>query len=189
MSDLPRVTDIIKAAGVMPRYKEGNYLEKGAAVDRGCQLIFQGYHVADFEETEGFEQIKGYLISLERWLDSTGFKATAIQPEYESKKGYVCHPDVLDEITWLIDTKTGGKYKWHRMQTISYKVAANEQDNVRVQRRGSLYLQRDGSIAKLDEHTDDSTDWNAFVSALRIYEDEKKLERYRQNIKNWLEVA
>jgi hypothetical protein len=186
---LPRVTDIIAAANITPRYKEGDYLAIGTAVDIGCRFLFQGHKLADLESVDG--RVMPYLISLELWLHATGFKAEAIQPEYTSKRhGYICHPDVLDGNVWLLDSKTGGKYKWHRLQTISYKVAANEQDDrVWVQRRGSLYLQKDGSIAKLDEHRpeDDSADWNAFLSAKRLYDANLELDRYRQNLKTWME--
>ena len=181
--NLPRVTAIIKATGLTPPYPAGNYLEKGTAVDMGSRLLFAGHKVEDLEIDD---RIRGYLISLQLWLEHSGFQAERIQPEYVSTRyGFCGHPDV-HSINELWDVKTGSPAKHYRLQLAGYQILINESDDFWIQKRGCLYLKEDGEMAKAEPHND-RADIQAFLSALKLYQGEQALERYRENLRKWKE--
>ena len=186
--ELPRVTDILAAAGLLPDYgrwdPKHKGIAKGTAVDYGCQLLFKGYKLEDLDVDP---RILPELQSLDLWIKATGFMAVAVQQEVRSKLGYVGHVDVLSVDT-VVDSKSGEPAPWHRAQTAAYFLALNEDDENWMQHRGSLYLRKNGEIAKYKHH-DDRADFGVFLSALKLYQGEKALEPYRENIKRWLEAS
>ena len=193
---LPRVTDIIAFSGLMPDYErwdpERKGIGKGTAVDVGCQLLFQGHKLEDLEVDP---IILPYLVSLDLWLQHTGFKAEGVQQEGISiGLGFIGHWDVHGTMgnrrtfaRWMIDAKAAVKAKWHKLQTAAYVHLARCQ-KIEIDHRGSLYLDEHGGMAKLDAHTD-SSDWQCFFSALKLYQGEKEMEQYRENIRRWKEAA
>jgi hypothetical protein len=188
------VTEVIKSNGVM---SGGDFYtelgrEKGEAIHRACQLLF--LDKLDWSTIDG--RILGYVLSCTEYIAHSKFK-----PRRTEHSNY--HPELGYGGTWdadgssiqiddfLFDLKSGKKEKWHGVQTSAYQELARV-NGILIKRRGALYLQPDGSMAKLYLH-EDRNDFKIFLSALRILQKEEQtqmeLEPYRQNIKRWMDAA
>lgn len=158
------VTTVIKDCGLMggTEYFTDEARDRGTAVHRACELLM--WDNLDFSSLD--ERIEGYVRSCERYLKATGFRPKrtefrAYHPELEYAGSWDADDDVL-----LLDEKSGGPSAWHKIQTAGYFELARV-NGIKLRRRGGLYLQADGSIAKFREHTD-RNDLKVFLSCLNL---------------------
>lgn len=169
MSKLLSVTNVIKAAGLMPDYSPDTYArDRGAAVHKAIELFLLG--TLDPATVDG--AVRPYLDAFKQWQTFT--KAEPVETdgkllvEYEITDellGYIGHIDLVCLIRgcqWVIDYKAGTPDPWHPIQTAAY------QKGYRLApRRGTLYLLPAVKPPyKLKEHKG-SSDWLDFQAALR----------------------
>lgn len=171
------VTQVLKACGLLGEWGTPEDLERGWIVDKCCELFVLGK--LDWSEVD--TRIMGYVLSYAEFLDHTEWVARSVKRRlYDEQLGFAGEFDVCFESGWLIDLKAprsgNGKAKWHKLQTAAYKHLDHENGGYLMKslRRGSLYLQPDGSMPKLDEHKDHREDWAAFLSCLNFVRTKEK---------------
>lgn len=163
------VTEVIKKCGLMYEGGTEEDLQRGLAVDKCCELLALGK--LDWAEVD--ERILGYVLSYQEFLNHTDWIARAVKQRlYDERLGFAGEFDVSFENRWLIDLKAPrsgqGKQKWHKLQTAAYAYLSGPS------RRGTLYLQPDGSIGSLDEHRDYREDWSGFLACLNFLRTKEK---------------
>lgn len=129
--------------------------ERGTKAHKDIERLILG----DCDEFES-----GYTEAWAKFCRSTGFVASQCeQPTYHPSLLYGCTPDVLGTIHGrtpiLIDIKTGGKHKWHALQTAGQAAALSLHGLCdRSILRGNLHLfWKDGVWDySWDEHQDPS---------------------------------
>lgn len=183
----PGTTGILDYNGLISDFcKQEFAAQRGEAIHQGAALLFRD--LLDWQTVD--PRIMPYLVSLQLFIKTTGFTAVTVEQKGYSPLDYCGRWDVtglfpysrdIDD-DWLIDLKSGSAAKWHKLQTVLYQRMA------KTAHRGCLYLQSDGTLAKLVEHKD-LNDWKAAYSALKIYQAEKALEKERENLRAWLEAA
>lgn len=146
-------------------------LQRGLVVDKCCELLVLG----ELDWSQVDERILGYVLSYQEMLRHTGWIARAVKQRlYDEQLGFAGEFDVSFESGWLIDLKAprsgSGKAKWHKLQTAAYW-HLNCGTNFR---RGTLYLQPDGSIGYLQEHRDHREDWAGFLACLNFLRTKEK---------------
>lgn len=168
--EIPGVTTILKTAGLADHaYGFGDAQLRGLHVHQACELL----DLNDLDWNSVYRGWLGYVKSYARFKDDQGFLPELIEhqtyhPAFRfagtmDRRGLL--PALLGDRRAELDLKTGVEEDWHRWQTGGYKIlgqSAWSQD-----RRGALYLQEDGSPAKLVWHDDDA-DLRVFLSALTI---------------------
>lgn len=187
-------TDVIKANGLMSGADFFTELgrDRGKAIHAACELLF--WDNLDWSTVD--KRIEGFVTSCAEYVAHSKFKPRrtehqAFHPQLLYAGAWDADGDSLQIEDFLFDLKSGGKEKWHGVQTSAYKELAAV-NGIKIKRRGSLYLQENGSMAKLYLH-EDRNDFKVFQSALRILQKEEQtrmeLEPYRQNLKRWMEAA
>lgn len=183
-------TEVIKRVGLMG---SGDFYtdlgrDRGKAVHAACELLF--WDNLDWSSVD--ERIFGYVVSCHEFIKQTKFKAR--RAEFQFYHPLLCYAgqwDVDGDCSQvkdiMLDLKSGAPEKWHRIQSSAYREGADA-NKIKIKRRGSLYLQADGSVGKIKIH-DDRNDWKAFYSALLICQKEDQLQRdlepYRENLRLW----
>lgn len=169
--EIPGVSDILEEGGLKHGWQGFSQAqERGIKVHQACELL----DLDDLDWASLGEwplEWRNLVKSWERFKADTGFV-----PELIEYQGY--HPQfrfagTLDRrgrfpgeaVSTILDLKTGAKEDWHRFQTEGYKVLggpawAND-------KRAAVYLQTDGSCAKLEWFTNPE-DLKLFLSALTI---------------------
>lgn len=191
--EIPSVTQIIKQQGLMKG--EGFFTkrgrERGAAVHMACALL--AWDNLDWTSVD--DEIKPYVESYGLFKEATKLKPRRTEFMF-------WHPRLLFAGTWdqdfdcqtiqdvLVDLKSGGPQKTDGVQTAMYQEGALA-NHIRIQHRAGLYLQPDGSIAKLREYKD-ANDLKIGLCALRLCQEEEKFQQvcapYRENIRRWMEA-
>lgn len=158
------VTDVIKSCGLMKGedFFTDYARDRGAAVHAALELL--AWDNLDWSSVD--DRIKPYVESGALFFDHTKLK-----PKRTEFQAYLADLGVAGTWDWdngdlLIDYKSGSPDAWHRVQTAVYQELANH-NGIKIKRRASLYLQADGSIAKIKEHSDRS-DLKIFLSCLNL---------------------
>jgi hypothetical protein len=164
---VPSVTQILKEVGIIDdRFFTDDARERGSAVhktieayikygDEGCHPLLAGY-LGAYRRFEA--ELRPEIIESESLLF---YSQGGIH--YAGTGDIFC---ILDHQLTYLDFKTGGKDKWHALQTAAYSEAYWQQSGRPVLRRGSLYLEGDGTY-RLNFH-DNQTDAAVFLAAAAI---------------------
>lgn len=162
---LPSVTQIIDHFGLISEFSKneeaalrGSYAHKAAEYFLEDRLDWSGLDPA----------LAPYIASLAQWQLHTGFTVEACEvrlyhPALKFAGTYDAKGFLPNHSRLLIDFKTGSAERWHEWQTAGYLILEGD-----YRRRGSLYLQKDGSMARFKEH-DDESDIVNFISMLNVY--------------------
>lgn len=170
--EIPGVTTVLKTVGLIENYYGfGDAQFRGLHVHFACELL----DLNDLDWRTVYPAWQGYVKSYMGFKEETGFIPELIEfqtyhPVYRfggtmDRRGRL--PNLLKnpEQRAELDLKTGTTEDWHKYQTGGYKILGrNEWMN---DRRGCLYLQEDGSPAKLAWHDDDA-DLRVFLAALTV---------------------
>lgn len=163
---LVSVTQVLDSHGLISSFaKDGNAAFRGSMAHLACRYLLE--QRLDWSTVS--DAIMGYVISLDRWLEHSGF-----EPKHCEVSSY--HPELLfagtDDVEGihpklgdcLFDLKTSVSCaRWHEIQTGGYVVLKQ-----RPFARGCLHLRKDGKAAKFHPH-DKETDPRDFVSCLNTY--------------------
>lgn len=170
---IPGVTEILDSHGLIPSFaKNTQAANRGSLVHKAGLLLVEGR--LDWATVD--PRLVGYVLSYAALLDHTGWLVRAAEVMLFHKELFFAGQfDVDFESGNLADLKTGGPAKWHELQTAAYLKLRGGHG-----RRFGIYLQEDGSIAKIKEHSDRS-DWNNFVSCLNVYRLKEVLNNGRSN--------
>jgi len=165
-SGLPSVTEILVDVGLAKTdfCKEEDML-RGTAVHLACQYYDEGD--LDFDSLD--PTIQGYVGSYMSFEVACGHKMEWIECPFNNGL-YAGTPDRVctDRPRVLIDLKTGLPQPWHKYQTAAY---VNLFPDPYAYTRLGVYLQKDGSLAKVHEHpkSEYQRDLTIFLSALNVY--------------------
>lgn len=162
---LPGVTEIIDYHGFIPDFsKDEERAEEGQVTHEAAALLFQKR--LDWLSVDAV--ILGFVTSLNLWITATDFCAEATELTlHDSALLFAGSLDVDGHTPkgsrWIIDLKTGQPARWHKWQTAGYRILLGE-----YRRRGALYLQKDGRMARFKEHTEE-TDEAEFISMRNVF--------------------
>lgn len=157
-----RVTHVLKSCGLIYNGKRATQdaLERGKVVHFCCRLLAEkrlNWKTVD-------PRLLGYVQSYERLLDHTEWLARACElTEYDDTLMFAGTFDVDFELDLLADLKTGVPARWHKAQCGAYWHLRGERGKA-----ATIYLQEDGSIAKLKFH-DARQAWRDFQIFLNYY--------------------
>ena len=169
MSPLPRVTEVLKGAGLIDTQwftEEG--AARGTAVHTACQYLDEG----DLDLTTLDPRIEGYVRAYDAWRRDSGVIVGAdwIEcPQQDPRGLYRGTPDriLTTRPRKLIDLKTGSYQAWVALQLAAY---VNMLPDPYSYSRYALYLSPDGRYSvKEFPKGEYSTDLSAFLSALNLY--------------------
>lgn len=171
---VPSVTQILKAvfpdvyAGI-PSHIIERKAQLGTAVHRAVELELLGQ--LDYSELHA--EVEPYFVSWLTWWNDRDHGAYRPEHKFYSPLGYAGQIDfngTLDGATWTIDWKiTSFEVPTHPIQGAGYALAEP------TQRVGCVYMQPDGSAAKMVEHNYAETlpDW---MAVLRVYQLQERLK-------------
>lgn len=152
---LPRVTTIIKDAGLMPWMPENQAaMDKGSKIHRAIHYWCEG----DLDEDDIDPVIAGHLESFKAALSVLEWNVLHSELRIESAHGYRGTLDLIlvdkpgNRI--LADIKTGQPAAWHAIQVALYTLAYEEQTGDRIKKRFSIYTKESGAAAATPEHKD-----------------------------------
>ena len=102
-------------------------------------------------------KVHGDVESYRKWKDVAKPDVVLSEEEFRSDAlGLQGHPDFFAIIRgqlWIVDTKRGGKQSWHQYQTALYALLyCAKYPGEPTPKRANLYTNRDGGLAKFDEH-------------------------------------
>jgi hypothetical protein len=142
---LPSVTQILSGCGLIHEAAE-DYLIRGRVVHRCCELLARGK--LDWKTVD--PRVDRWVLSYEKFLKHQRWVANAVEfSSYSQAYLFAGTWDADFTDNWLLDLKTGGPAKWHKLQLGGYWHLNGEKKKSRC---GTLYLQEDASIARLVEH-------------------------------------
>lgn len=168
MTDLPHVTSIIKAAGLMGdmSFVPDGAMEIGTAVHAATHYLDDG----DLDMDSLDPKVALRVASYQKFLDEVKPKVIAAElPISTDIYGYVGTLDrimVINGATTVLDIKGVMASDWHGVQLAAYQYIASQEHKRYDIRRHNLYLRDDGY--KLVERTR-KDDWPAFVAALNLF--------------------
>lgn len=174
MNDFPHVTQILEPwvdfSKVDPDVLE-HAANRGTKVHKHCAAIAKGLWLPRPEE-----ELKGYIESFKKWFALVTEVALAEETLIDRKLGYQGTPDLVVKIEGvngliLCDLKTSiALQKTWELQIAAYwnLCVANNYD-VNPLYCGSLRLNKDGKIAKMDYIKDIYKKFNIFLGGLNIY--------------------
>ena len=157
------VTEIIKAAGLMPDYQVGDYyLKRGQYVHEAIALYFKG--TLDFEALA--EGIKGFVESAIEYITVTGYKPSLVETMLYSPTFHYC--GTVDAAP-LLEWKSGGKAPWQSLQVAAYWNLVVE-NKICFERPVLVYLNENGKLPKVQPYSTSELSelFNVFASALKV---------------------
>lgn len=170
--ELPSVTTVLKSVGIIDpsKYAGGDAALRGTYVAEATALLDRG----ELDEGAIDDRLAGYVRAWRAFVKGNGVETLLVE-ERVHHPGYG-YAGTLDRtvkfhcLRWLIDIKTGGRERWHSLQTSAYLCcleAIEAQTEISHHyRRAAVYLKPDGTY-KLDRH-DSPDDWDVFLSALNV---------------------
>ena len=183
---IPSVTQILKETGMVnldriPKHILNKAAEKGVNVHYMLDL----YDNRTLEDGQP-DYLLPYLDGYKKFLDEYKPEIEAVEqifygfPIDRPSLTYGCRIDrvyTIDGVRWIVDFKTGGKYKSTRLQTAAYLCAYNEYthaisfDHEEIKdfaiMRGALYLDGEGGFDFV-EHTDED-DIETWMNLVKQY--------------------
>lgn len=172
---VPGVSECLKNAALSD-YSQVPVGVLQAAADRGTALheatALLDQENLDLESVD--PAIQGYLLSYQLWREKTRPDYLQIENWQIFDCGGLKYGGTIDRIGWLpspivgtdddlwvLDIKTSSKRQdWWALQTAAY-------DEKQDKRRGVIHCFKDGKMAQLIEHTED-TDYSIWEACLRI---------------------
>ena len=139
------VTSVLDECGYISDFAKSNprRTEEGLVAHACCALLAQGK--LDWSEVD--HAVLGYVLSYAKLLEHTAWVVTAVETRLADERlGYAGTFDLCTELR-LADLKTGPAQKYHAMQLGAYWHLAGERHKC-----AGIYLQADGSIAKIKEY-------------------------------------
>lgn len=165
------MTELLLASGKIPARSlefftdEGRW--RGTRVHKAC-LDFD-LHATHASTVSRLETDANYIDSYLKWMSMVGMHWTKLEQPRYSERFKFC--GIADRIGFdrhgrpvVLDMKTGAKQSWHSIQLALYDILHDDLPRG-VRRRITLYLQRDGSVAKAVEYTKRS-DYNEALAVL-----------------------
>lgn len=165
--EVPSVTTVLKGVGIIDpsKYAGGDAALRGTYVAEATALLDRG----ELDEGTMDERLAGYVRAWKAFLGDNHVETLLIEERvWHTHYMYAGTLDRTAEFQdghWLLDIKTGGRERWHAIQTAAYLRAV--QQGPCPYRRAAIYLKCDGTY-KLDRH-DSSDDWDVFLSALNVH--------------------
>lgn len=155
------VTQVLDLNGL---YKGTEYFtpesrELGTAIHQACEFYDRGI----FDDYEWDPKVIPFVESWKEFRAVTGFTPILTEQLFSSKVyGFAGRTDSIGEMkkeNWIIDWKHGSDQPAHRYQTAGYHLLLAESHHMQELatkriRRGTVFLQANGSIAKLKPHND-----------------------------------
>ena len=167
---LPSVTQVLKPLQDFSTIPE-DILERSANFGVAVHLATALWDQNDLDMDSMDVAIVPYLEAWKRFRDETKITFEAIETQVVSEKyryaGTLDRIGFLNEKATVIDIKTGVVNPTIGVQLAGYLVAWNEAHVLKVTRRASVSLRKDGSY-RLD-FWDDKSDWATFLSLLQIH--------------------
>jgi hypothetical protein len=169
MTELPRVTEILKSAGLI----NGDWFtdesrDRGTFIHQATVIDEQGDLDESFEPTR---QYMGYIMAWRKFLAEHKCRWTHIEQRMEHPAfRYSGIPDregTVDDKPTIVDIKSGSAAKWHKLQGAAYcaffpKPHLYQRLVVRLQDDGTYHLEWFGP------HTYQA-DLGVFLSALTLH--------------------
>lgn len=150
-----RVTGALRAAGVIPTMHGATdyHADRGTAVHKTIELAIKG----TLDESSVHPDVAPFLASWRKFNEATNAEWLETEVEVVSHDdGFCGRIDAIariNNVTTLIDFKSGGQAEWHRLQTALYWIGAFESKLDPIpSRRAVLYLHDDGSCATFVQH-------------------------------------
>lgn len=166
---VPSVTGILKSTGFIPdcQWVEDYHLEKGRYVHLACEL----YDLGKLDYASVDSAIEPYLQSYIRFRElSTNITIKAVEERvYSASWGFAGTLDreiIINGRPAILDLKSGVFAKWHQLQLAGYSIAKKWEA---THQRYCLYLQKDGSPARLSKPFTALSDYQVFKSAVTCY--------------------
>jgi hypothetical protein len=171
---LDGVTSIIRDSGLMPSYMPDDlewYLERGSAIHLATELYDKG----TLDESTLDPRIAGYL---ESWKQSKHYYPNE-RIEVQLADPVYWYAGTVDRLP-LLDIKSGSPATWHRIQLSAYwgLCKANKIDADLYSNPKAVYLQEDGSIAKVVSYT-----IKDMIEGLKIFQCALVIVRARREMK------
>jgi len=162
VKDLPHVTEIIRAAGMIDvKWFTDWARDRGTALHSATVLYDRG----ELDEGSVDPRIAGQLGAYKAWHREMAPKLIAIEELIEGD-GYCGRPDRVCRIhgmTWVVDIKAGAEAaSWHGVQLAAYAHALDPPHL--ALRRANLYLRESGRY--LFRRRANPKDWPRFAAAL-----------------------
>lgn len=168
----PRVTEIISPWSGLDGIKEDvlqKAAERGTKVHEVCARIAAGEFVMSIDD-----DIRGYVDSFRQWFDSQVSDVLMSEERLNDEAlGYTGQIDLVvmlkEGIVTLVDLKTPvTSYPTWKMQIAAYRNLL-QKEGILPERTGSLQLHPEGKTPRMKWYEDSATDFNAFLSALNVY--------------------
>lgn len=162
MQDYPRVTEVIKAAGMMgdTSWYTEEARDRGTAVHKACWYLAEN----DLDLTTLDPRVAPRVAQFQEWLQQTRVEIheceKAVKDDVHVYRGTADILAYVSDCLSIIDIKCGPPQPWHGVQTAAYANA------IGGARRFNLYLT--DTDYKFIESTD-RDDWKAFVGALSTF--------------------
>lgn len=172
---IPSVTAILRDVGMIEdRWFSESAAARGTYIHKLAEALFED----DLDEELVPPEFRGYLDSLKRGRDLLSIeKVFGVEMRVHNAVEWFAGTVDLAALDrsgdrLIVDWKSGGRSRWHRLQTWAYRTCAplwpgeDVEDGIR---RASLYLDPKGGVPDFSFHEEargDSADWRA---ALRIY--------------------
>ena len=167
MAQLPRVTEILREAGLIDTtWFTERGANRGTAVHAACQFLDEG----DLDLMTLDPQIEGYVRAYDAWRHDSGIMgAEWIECPRQDPMGlYRGTPDrvLVTRLRAVWDLKTGGYQTWVSLQLAAY---VNMLPDPYSYSRYGLYLSANGTYTvKEFPKTEYAADLSVFLSALNI---------------------
>jgi hypothetical protein len=169
---LVRVTEVISPWSGLDKIPEATLqhaAERGTAVHDYCSRIAQGEFIMNIDQ-----ECQPYVESFQLWFDSQVVEVLLSEKRLNDEAlGYTGQIDLVvtlkEGIVTLVDLKTPvTSYPTWKMQIAAYRNLL-QKDGVLPERTGSLQLHPKGKTPNMKWYEDSATDFNAFLSALNVY--------------------
>lgn len=163
MSDLPRVTDILKGAGLVDeRWFSDHARDVGTALHVAAHYLDEG----DLLWESVGPEVVGRLRQYQRFRDEMNTEILSIEEAVENRtlqyRGTLDRRMIINDREWIVDFKGPGVFAWQPIQLAAY---AGCFPRMATLKRGTLHLSDDSY--RLREHTD-RTDWEVWKAALTL---------------------
>lgn len=168
----PRVTEIISPWAGLDKIPEdilANAANRGTRVHEICARVAAGDFVMSIDE-----DIRGYVQSFRKWFDIQVEEVLLSEERLNDEAlGYTGQIDLVvmlkEGIVALVDLKTPTtSYPTWKMQIAAYRNLL-QKEGILPERTGSLQLHPEGKTPRMKWYEDSATDFNAFLSALNVY--------------------
>ena len=171
---IPSVTQIISEMGLMSDFAvDPWYLERGSAVHLACEYLDK--NCLDWDSLD--DEIRPRVEAYQKFKKDYSFEPRMIeQPVHSHVLNVACTPDrmgIVDNYLSVIEIKSGGRQKWHRLQLsiqdICIREELEESEILSQLHRYSLELKSDGTYKLPRRYKEDEADRKAAESLVILY--------------------